>query len=68
MGGHRLTGPNGTNFLGGVVANCKHKIEFRCTGGGELIPILASRTGKWENFDLSQRLRVNMPRGMTSAP
>ena len=68
MGRHRLTGPDGANFLGRVITNCEHKIEFRRTGCGELIPILATCTvrGQVGNFKLMQRLWVNTSRGMTS--
>ena len=42
MSGHGLTGPNGAYFLGRVIADREHKVEFRCAGSGELIPILAT--------------------------
>ena len=68
MGGHRLTGPNGANFLRRVIADCEHKVEFRCTGRSEFIPILAAHTVRRQmgEFELSYCFGVNTARGMTS--
>lgn len=38
--GHRLAGPNGTNFLRSVIADREDKIEVWCAWFGKLIPVL----------------------------
>src|SRR5882762_3975228 len=40
---HWLSGPNGTHFLGGVVANGENEIHLRRSGLCELFPVLAAQ-------------------------
>src|SRR5271170_6145255 len=40
---HRLAGPDGTHFAGGVVAHGKNKIDWRRSGRRELVPALAAK-------------------------
>src|SRR6266404_4299478 len=52
MGGHRLTGPDGANFLGGVVADREYEIELRCSGLSELVPIFAAQVSGRQSRNL----------------
>ena len=42
MRGHRLTRPDGADFFGRVIAHGENKMQIRCSGLGEFIPILAT--------------------------
>lgn len=43
MGRHRLSRPDGANFIGGIVANRENEIEFGRTRNSELIPAFGAK-------------------------
>src|SRR5271155_4123692 len=53
---HRMPWPNGTDFVGGVVADGKDEVHLRRTGRGELVPGFTTKacyrdSGEFELFD-----------------
>ena len=45
---HGLTGPDGTDFAGGVVTDGEDEIEWGSAGLGEFVPGLAAEAGGWK--------------------
>ncbi len=68
MRGHWLTRPDGANFFGRVIAHGENKMQIRCSGLGEFVPILATDgiSRQLGNLELSQCLWMNTPGGVTS--
>lgn len=68
VGSHRLTGPNRTNFFGGVITKSKDEIQFGSAGLGEFIPAFAAEVVGWEfgRFQLPKRTRIHKARGMAA--
>src|ERR1700734_3887744 len=60
MRGHGLTGPVGTYFPGGVVADREHEIERGPDRGGKLIPALAAQFPCWQPHLLEELERQRM--------
>jgi len=69
MGGHRLAGPDRTDFRGRPVADREYKIESWSAGGGELIPTLAAEPFRRQMIPLEhgERQRMHLPFRMTSS-
>src|SRR5271166_984409 len=68
MSGHRMPWPNGTDFVGGVVADGKDEVHLRRTGRGELVPGFAAKacyrySGE---FELSECFWPDSARGMAA--
>src|SRR5579862_3697337 len=65
---HRLTWPDGTNLVGGVVTYGKNKIELGSPGLGKFAPVLASQVGggKMRCLKLRQGFRSHRSRWMTA--
>ena len=68
MRGDGLSGPNGADFLSGIVADGKDKVHRRSAGLGELTPALAAQiySGKPSGFELLEGVGMDATRGMAA--
>ena len=68
MRGHRLTGPHGADFFGGVVTDREDEIERGGIGACKLLPALAAQAlrGEMSGFQLLERRWVHSSCGMAA--
>ena len=68
VGGCGVSGPVGTDFVCGVVADGDDEVELRRSGLGEFVSRLAARTfdRDADGFELCQRFRPNCARGVAA--